>query len=561
MYNIEQINMDPIMLSKTDKEIIVFKPSLHKIRVAPPIHVYEGGAAMYNNSYDPIPVYDRPDHTKINSVFNQKLFKRTTLPEELQRHEGVLSKMFPSWKRTTPFFDIVDKLNALNLQLPASYFLKDRNNDFDTALSATGLSKLMEQYASSTKIAGHTYDNSADFIANIPLILKQAKEKPVACLLNLDPSKRHVTGVYFSSKNDKVTAHFFDTTGLTLPAYPCGMRGYRGSEISNLPDIFGALKENDIQIGIMPINTILSLQNDKFSCLAATIMFFEGMLRNAFQYLDSPGITETYGHSAFYRTTEGQYSMYGFPVTLYTSTYLPLLVGIQNTVAFIFGVDSIPDIDKLFPETIKLMTDWHKQQTTEAPNYNVFWQAAYVELLKWFNSCSLKDECVFPDFSCLMRSSEARSDQSEFEKKINEINEILVRAPKLSATPESNSYTNTLSSPAFFRGTSIQETLDKKLKTSESSSFSSADIIEIRKQIDALYSEIKSSWPYPNKDRKAKKAEGLEALLIKATTMDASAAVIEVEHEFPLIRKGTLSTRTADLLDKLRNNNNAPNPK
>jgi hypothetical protein len=36
----------------------------------------------------------------------------------------------------------------------------------------------MEQYASSTKNAGHPYDNSDDFIAKIPLILEQAKRSP-----------------------------------------------------------------------------------------------------------------------------------------------------------------------------------------------------------------------------------------------------------------------------------------------------------------------------------------------------------------------------------------------
>ncbi|AHE66296.1 hypothetical protein Loa_00727 [Legionella oakridgensis ATCC 33761 = DSM 21215] len=79
--------------------------------------------------------------------------------------------------------------------------------------------------------------------------------------------------------------------------------------------------------------------------------------------------------------------------------------------------------------------------------------------------------------------------------------------------------------------------------------------MEVNSLIRKLEKEINSCWPYPHKHRKAEKVKGLKALLVKAEMMDASAAVEEVEQEFPDIRKGSISTRTADLLDSLRHDN------
>ena len=85
------------------------------------------------------------------------------------------------------------------------------------------------------------------------------------------------------------------------------------------------------------------------------------------------------------------------------------------------------------------------------------------------------------------------------------------------------------------------------------SSFSADQVKEIIKLIERLEKEIKSSWPYPNKERKVHKVEGLISLLIKSTTMDPKTAVEQVERAFPEIRTGSISTRTADLLDSLKN--------
>ncbi|CAM3046292.1 hypothetical protein [Legionella worsleiensis] len=84
------------------------------------------------------------------------------------------------------------------------------------------------------------------------------------------------------------------------------------------------------------------------------------------------------------------------------------------------------------------------------------------------------------------------------------------------------------------------------------SNFTSHQVTEINHLIDRLEKEIRSFWPYPNKDRKEAKVEGLKQLLEKSQTMSPQEAVKAVETQFPDIRKGALSTRTADLLDSLK---------
>lgn len=77
----------------------------------------------------------------------------------------------------------------------------------------------------------------------------------------------------------------------------------------------------------------------------------------------------------------------------------------------------------------------------------------------------------------------------------------------------------------------------------------------IKNLINCLSAEIESCWPYPNKDRKRMKREGLELLATKlAETIDIAAAVCEVEQAYPEMRSGRLSTRTSDLLDSLLDN-------
>ncbi len=87
-------------------------------------------------------------------------------------------------------------------------------------------------------------------------------------------------------------------------------------------------------------------------------------------------------------------------------------------------------------------------------------------------------------------------------------------------------------------------------------------ITKIKKLITTLDKEISSCWPYPNKDRKKLKVEGLVILLEKLSNMDPDIAVSQVEKQFTnhlgvcLLREGNLSTRTSDLLDEIRSEGN-----
>ena len=94
----------------------------------------------------------------------------------------------------------------------------------------------------------------------------------------------------------------------------------------------------------------------------------------------------------------------------------------------------------------------------------------------------------------------------------------------------------------------------------EHSSFSDEHVREIQSQITTLQKEISSVWPFPNKDRKIEKIKGLKALLIMSTQMEACLALDQIEEEFPEIRKGSISTRTAALLDRIRNKQQYSDP-
>lgn len=101
----------------------------------------------------------------------------------------------------------------------------------------------------------------------------------------------------------------------------------------------------------------------------------------------------------------------------------------------------------------------------------------------------------------------------------------------------------------FFSTNKPEDTVDEQ--QIEQSSLSIQQIEAIRTVIKQLNREIDSFWPYPNKDRKAKKVLGLKALIENALTMDAVSAVEKVESDYPAIRVGIYS-RTAELLDSIR---------
>lgn len=134
--------------------------------------------------------------------------------------------------------------------------------------------------------------------------------------------------------------------------------------------------------------------------------------------------------------------------------------------------------------------------------------------------------------------------------------EIQIKSPNL----EGHEYQgNTIQGPGSPTSIGLfkeKSSKDNAIISHNISSFTNEHVAEVEKLIKKLEKEIQSCWPYPNKDRKAEKVRGLRALLKKAENLDASTAVEEVEREFPEIRKGSISTRTADLLDNLRNDKN-----
>lgn len=90
----------------------------------------------------------------------------------------------------------------------------------------------------------------------------------------------------------------------------------------------------------------------------------------------------------------------------------------------------------------------------------------------------------------------------------------------------------------------------------ENSCLTASEIINIQQHIATLDREIKSYWPYPHKDRKLQKMAGLHALLVNSTKKGAQVCTIikEVEQRYPDLCAGYVSSRTAFLIDKIREN-------
>lgn len=98
------------------------------------------------------------------------------------------------------------------------------------------------------------------------------------------------------------------------------------------------------------------------------------------------------------------------------------------------------------------------------------------------------------------------------------------------------------------------------LDSSGESSLSHEQLVEIDQLITKLGREYDSCWPYPNKARKLDKINGLDLLVESAKTMSKEEAINKALSEYPNMLEGDLSTRTADLIDKIRNNTHAPSP-
>jgi len=74
----------------------------------------------------------------------------------------------------------------------------------------------------------------------------------------------------------------------------------------------------------------------------------------------------------------------------------------------------------------------------------------------------------------------------------------------------------------------------------------------INELIFKLTKEFKSQWPYPNKDRKKIKIDGLNQLLELCKNDTIGSAIETVKKKYPDIIQGRLSTRTKDLLVNLQ---------
>ncbi len=87
------------------------------------------------------------------------------------------------------------------------------------------------------------------------------------------------------------------------------------------------------------------------------------------------------------------------------------------------------------------------------------------------------------------------------------------------------------------------------------SNLSEEQLQQIKKLISSLEKEISSFWPYPNKNRKQIKVDALNSFIGKTETMTISEAIDKIDIEYPQVRSGQISTRTADLFNSLRNAN------
>jgi len=98
----------------------------------------------------------------------------------------------------------------------------------------------------------------------------------------------------------------------------------------------------------------------------------------------------------------------------------------------------------------------------------------------------------------------------------------------------------------------VKEPINNQQKFVTNSCFSEKQQSDIQNMINTLEKEINSIFPFPDKGRKFKKIKGLRALLINSTTMGITDAIAQIEQDYPEIRHGTISKRTAKLLDDIR---------
>ncbi len=149
-------------------------------------------------------------------------------------------------------------------------------------------------YGQSRDIVAKVYEGNEDFEKELDHLATLADQQAVALLLQLDLSKRHSSGLVLK-KNEEGTiiAYIFDTMGLSLPAQPCGFRTKNIN--NNLFSVINALKNKEIPFLITSINLRIYLQKNLYSCLFATILFFEAIIKNEIIITTAEDYTAVYG--------------------------------------------------------------------------------------------------------------------------------------------------------------------------------------------------------------------------------------------------------------------------
>lgn len=125
--------------------------------------------------------------------------------------------------------------------------------------------------------------------------------------------------------------------------------------------------------------------------------------------------------------------------------------------------------------------------------------------------------------------------------------------PPAKISPKSSADANGLFPPPKETPTT-QSAHDKEVPVDAKSSFTDEQLEEIKITMDQLTREIQSYWPYPNKDVKQIKVDALGELITNSYVMDIPNAILAIKEKYPRVTEGRISTRTADLLDRLEAN-------
>jgi hypothetical protein len=372
------------------------------------------------------------------SAFNQKLLSsiddksfmsaRGDVPDKLI--SDLLPNEYLESTLVDPTLHFIDRLNQARLNLPPEYFLHaslTKLEKHDSALSMLGLKQLIEYFCQDTALSGHVFSwdelNECKFNINEPLLTAISTSSTTAQIFILcaDKSQRHVTGLYvMKDRTGASQAYFFDTTGISLPAHPCGLRGYAGQDHLQLLRLMQNLS-SEMTIHIMPINTAKSMQSDSFSCLMATLFFFMAMHTGQYIAVDKIGIIENWGTPAVTSTESSnllKLADISFPVALYSLNSELFLAGIQSRIAFILTLDPLGGKgDELLHSGLaatranwtefcynmskKTATDYARPRSIVA--INTFWSTAYIELLRWLDQKQSDRSAPFPNFDKMMR--------------------------------------------------------------------------------------------------------------------------------------------------------------